>query len=225
MDWNAFNLSLQLAAWTHALLLPIGVVTGRWLARTQTLARPWLQAFFALPLVLPPTVVGYYLLIFTGTRSPLGELIMSWFGVSLVFSFPGLVVASILVNLPFAILPVQRAFEVVSSELYDAAACCAMTPWQTFTRVEMPLAWPGVLSAAVLTLGHTLGEFGVVLMVGGNIPGETRTLSIAIFDRVQAFDPLAAGQMAGFLLLISLVTVALGYGVLEKRDQRKRRSA
>ncbi|HAU42509.1 MAG TPA: molybdate ABC transporter permease subunit [Gammaproteobacteria bacterium] len=225
MDWNAFNLSLQLAAWTLALLLPIGVVTGRWLARTQTLARPWLQAFFALPLVLPPTVVGYYLLIFTGTRSPLGELIMSWFGVSLVFSFPGLVVASILVNLPFAILPVQRAFEVVSSELYDAAACCAMTPWQTFTRVEMPLAWPGVLSAAVLTLGHTLGEFGVVLMVGGNIPGETRTLSIAIFDRVQAFDPLAAGQMAGFLLLISLVTVALGYGVLEKRDQRKRRSA
>lgn len=225
MDWNAFNLSLQLAAWTLALLLPIGVVTGRWLARTQTLARPWLQAFFALPLVLPPTVVGYYLLIFTGTRSPLGELIMSWFGVSLVFSFPGLVVASILVNLPFAILPVQRAFEVVSSELYDAAACCAMTPWQTFKRVEMPLAWPGVLSAAVLTLGHTLGEFGVVLMVGGNIPGETRTLSIAIFDRVQAFDPLAAGQMAGFLLLISLVTVALGYGVLEKRDQRKRRSA
>ena len=225
MDWNAFNLSLQLAAWTLALLLPIGVVTGRWLARTQTLARPWLQAFFALPLVLPPTVVGYYLLIFTGTRSPLGELIMSWFGVSLVFSFPGLVGASILVNLPFAILPVQRAFEVVSSELYDAAACCAMTPWQTFTRVEMPLAWPGVLSAAVLTLGHTLGEFGVVLMVGGNIPGETRTLSIAIFDRVQAFDPLAAGQMAGFLLLISLVTVALGYGVLEKRDQRKRRSA
>lgn len=225
MAWNAFNLSLQLAAWTLALLLPIGVVTGRWLARTQTLARPWLQAFFALPLVLPPTVVGYYLLIFTGTRSPLGELIMSWFGVSLVFSFPGLVVASILVNLPFAILPVQRAFEVVSSELYDAAACCAMTPWQTFTRVEMPLAWPGVLSAAVLTLGHTLGEFGVVLMVGGNIPGETRTLSIAIFDRVQAFDPLAAGQMAGFLLLISLVTVALGYGVLEKRDQRKRRSA
>ena len=225
MDWNAFNLSLQLAAWTPALALPIGVGTGRWLARTQTLARPWLQAFFALPLVLPPTVVGYYLLIFTGTRSPLGELIMSWFGVSLVFSFPGLVVASILVNLPFAILPVQRAFEVVSSELYDAAACCAMTPWQTFTRVEMPLAWPGVLSAAVLTLGHTLGEFGVVLMVGGNIPGETRTLSIAIFDRVQAFDPLAAGQMAGFLLLISLVTVALGYGVLEKRDQRKRRSA
>ena len=148
---------------------------------------------------------------------------MSWFGVSLVFSFPGLVVASILVNLPFAILPVQRAFEVVSSELYDAAACCGMTPWQAFTRVEMPLAWPGVLSAAVLTLGHTLGEFGVVLMVGGNIPGETRTLSIAIFDRVQAFDPLAAGQMAGFLLLISLVTVALGYGVLERRGQRKRR--
>ena len=225
MDWNAFNLSLQLAAWTLALLLPIGVVTGRWLAKTQTRARPWLQAFFALPLVLPPTVVGYYLLIFTGTRSPLGELIMSWFEVSLVFSFPGLVVASILVNVPFAILPVQRAFEVVSSELYDAAACCGMTPWQTFTRVEMPLAWPGVLSAAVLTLGHTLGEFGVVLMVGGNIPGETRTLSIAIFDRVQAFDPLAAGQMAGFLLLISLVTVALGYGVLERRDQRKRRSA
>ena len=108
MDWNAFHLSLQLAAWTLVLLLPIGIVTGRWLAKTQTRARPWLQAFFALPLVLPPTVIGYYLLVFTGTRSPIGEFIMSWFGVSLVFSFPGLVVASILVNLPFAILPVQR---------------------------------------------------------------------------------------------------------------------
>ena len=225
MDWNAFHLSLQLAAWTLVLLLPIGIVTGRWLAKTQTRARPGLQAFFALPLVLPPTVVGYYLLVFTGTRSPIGEFIMSWFGVSLVFSFPGLVVASILVNLPFAILPVQRAFEAVSNELHDAAACCGMTPWQTFTRIEMPLAWPGVLSAAVLTLGHTLGEFGVVLMVGGNIPGETRTLSIAIFDRVQAFDPLAAGRMAGFLLLISLVTVALGYGVLERRGQQRQKSA
>ena len=109
------------------------------------------------------------LLVFTGTRSPIGEFIMSWFGVSLVFSFPGLVVASILVNLPFAILPVQRAFETVSNELHDAAACCGMTPWQTFKRIEMPLAWPGVLSAAVLTLGHTLGEFGVVLMVAAKL--------------------------------------------------------
>ncbi|HCX88487.1 MAG TPA: molybdate ABC transporter permease subunit [Gammaproteobacteria bacterium] len=224
MDWNAFHLSLKLAVWTLVLLLPVGVVTGRWLARTQTRARPWLQALFALPLVLPPTVVGYYLLVLTGAQSPIGELITSWFGVSLVFSFPGLVLASVLVNLPFAILPVQRAFEVVSQELHDAAACCGMNPWQAFTRIEMPLAWPGILSAAVLTLGHTLGEFGVVLMVGGNIPGETRTLSIAIFDRVQAFDPGAAGRMAGLLLLISLVTVALGYGVLEGRSRRARGS-
>jgi len=115
---------------------------------------------------------------------------------------------------------VQRAFEAVSQELHDAAACCGMSPWRVFARVELPLAWPGVLSAAVLTFGHTLGEFGVVLMVGGNIPGETRTLSIAIFDRVQAFDPGAAGRMAALLLLISLVTVALGYGALDRRARR-----
>ena len=208
MDWSALSLSLELAVWTLALLLPVGILIGRWLA------------ICALPLVLPPTVVGYYLLTFMGARSPLGTAIDAWFGLSLVFSFPGLVFASLLVNLPFAVLPVQRAFEGVSQELHDAAACCGMNPWQVFARIELPLAWPGVLSAAVLTFGHTLGEFGVVLMVGGNIPGETRTLSIAIFDRIQAFDPGAAGRMAALLLLISLVTVALGYGALEGRARR-----
>ena len=220
MDWSALRLSLELAGWTLVLLLPFGILIGRWLARTEFRGRPLLQAICALPLVLPPTVVGYYLLTFMGARSPLGGLIDAWFGLSLVFSFPGLVFASLLVNLPFAILPVQRAFEAVSQELHDAAACCGMSPWRVFARVELPLAWPGVLSAAVLTFGHTLGEFGVVLMVGGNIPGETRTLSIAIFDRVQAFDPGAAGRMAALLLLISLVTVALGYGALDRRARR-----
>ncbi|MBR01833.1 MAG: molybdate ABC transporter permease subunit [Acidiferrobacteraceae bacterium] len=219
MDWNALQLSAELAAWTLAVLLPLGILAGRWLALTRTRARPWLQALFALPLVLPPTVVGYYLLTLMGSRSTLGVLMDSLFDLSLAFSFPGLVLASIFVNLPFAILPVQRGFEAVSQELHDAAACCGMSRWQAFTRVELPLAWPGVLSAAVLTFGHTLGEFGVVLMVGGNIPGQTRTLSIAIFDRVQAFDPAAAGRMALLLLLISLVTVALGYGTLERRGK------
>src|SRR3954471_12238850 len=126
----------------------------------------------ALPLVLPPTVLGYYLLVAAGARSPLGHEFESLVGHPLVFTFPGLVAASLIVNLPFAIQPMQRAFEAISRDVRDAAACCGMTRWHVFTRIELPLAWPGIASALVLTFAHTLGEFGVVLMVGGNIAGE-----------------------------------------------------
>ena len=223
MDWTAFSLSLALAAWTLAILLPLGIVAGRWLASTSSRARPWLEALTALPLVLPPTVFGYYLLVAFGARSPLGAAIERLFGAPLVFSFAGLVVASVLVNVPFAVQPLQRAFASIPHEVREAAQCCGLSRWQAFARIELPLAWPGVLSAAVLTFAHTLGEFGVVLMVGGSIPGETKTIAIAIYDRVQAFDTAAAGTMALALLVVSFVTVALSYVLSDRWLRRDRR--
>ena len=222
MDWTALSLSLALAAWTLAILVPLGIVAGRWLANTRSRSRPWLEALTALPLVLPPTVLGYYLLVAFGARSPLGAAIERLFGAPLVFSFAGLVVASVLVNVPFAVQPLQRAFASIPHEVREAAQCCGLSRWQAFARIELPLAWPGVLSAAVLTFAHTLGEFGVVLMVDGSIPGETKTVAIAIYDRVQAFDTASAGTMALALLVVSFVTVALSY-VLSDRWLRSDR--
>ena len=222
MDWTALRLSLALAAWTLAILLPLGIVAGRWLASTRSRSRPWLEALTALPLVLPPTVVGFYLLVALGAQSPLGDAFASAFGAPLAFSFAGLVVASVIVNIPFAVQPLQRAFAAIPHEVREAAQCCGLSRWQAFLRIELPLAWPGVLSAAVLTFAHTLGEFGVVLMVGGSIPGETKTIAIAIYDRVQAFDTSAAGTMALALLVVSFVTVALSF-VLSDRWLRSER--
>ena len=222
MDWTALGLSLSLAAWTLAILLPLGIVAGRWLANTRSRSRPWLEALTALPLVLPPTVVGFYLLVAFGARSPLGDAFSRTFGTTLAFSFAGLVVASVIVNIPFAVQPLQRAFAAIPHEVREAAQCCGLSRWQAFLRIELPLAWPGVLSAAVLTFAHTLGEFGVVLMVGGSIPGETKTIAIAIYDRVQAFDTSAAGTMALALLVVSFVTVALSF-VLSDRWLRSDR--
>ena len=211
MDWPAFLLSLSLAVWTMAILLPLAVIASRWLALTRSAARPWIEAASALPLVLPPTVVGYYLLVALGAQSPLGTAFESLIGRTLAFSFPGLVFASLIVNVPFAIQPMQRAFAAIPLEVREAAQCCGLTRWQAFARVELPLAWPGLLSAAVLVFAHTLGEFGVVLMVGGNIPGETRTVAVSIYDRVQAFDTASAGTMSLALLAISFATVAVAY--------------
>ncbi len=216
MDITAITLSVKLAFWTLLFLVPLSIGVGRWLARTTFRGKLWIEALIALPLVLPPTVVGYYLLVSMGSHSPLGRFFEQLLGSTLAFSFEGLVAASILVNIPFAVLPVQRSFESVSRDVREAAQCCGMSTWQTLRRIELPLAWPGILSATVLTFGHTLGEFGVVLMVGGNIPGETRTVSIAIYDRIQAFDQTAAGQMALMLLLLSLVTVGVSYVLAEK---------
>ena len=216
MDWTALRLSLALAAVTLAVLLPLGVVAGRWLATTRSRGRPWLEALTALPLVLPPTVVGYYLLVALGAQSPLGPAFERLFGAPLAFTFTGLVVASVIVNVPFAVQPLQRAFAAIPTDVREAAQCCGLSRWQSFARIELPLAWPGVLSAAVLTFAHTLGEFGVVLMVGGSIPGETKTIAIAIYDRVQAFDTAGASAMALLLVVISFVTVALSYVLSER---------
>lgn len=209
MDNAALFLSLQLGALTVLLLIPAALLAGRWLAWRRFRGKPMLEALLAVPLVLPPTVIGYYLLVGLGGQSWLGQWWQSLFGQSLVFSFSGLLVASIIVNIPFAVQPIQRAFESIPSDVRDAAACCGMGFWRSLLMVELPLAWPGVLTAIVLTFAHTLGEFGVVLMVGGSIPGETRTVAIAIYDRVQAFDFSAAGQMSLLLLVISIALLAL----------------
>jgi molybdate transport system permease protein len=216
MDWEALGLSLKLAAWTAALLLPLGIVIARILAWRRFTLHRLVEAALALPLVLPPTVLGYYLLSAFGTRSALGRAFDALAGHPLAFSFAGLLCASLIFNLPFAIQPLQRAFEAIAPDVRAAAACCGMSPWRIFTDIELPLAWPGVLSALVLTFAHTLGEFGVVLMVGGNIPGETRTIAVAIYDRVQAFDTSAAGMMAAVLLALSLVAIAIAYSTARR---------
>jgi molybdate transport system permease protein len=221
VDWSALSISLELAAWTVAVLLPVGMLGARVLAWSAFRGKPLVEGVLALPLVLPPTVLGYYLLAGLGAGSPLGLWYERLFGKPLVFSFEGLVLASVIFNIPFAIQPMQRAFEAIAPEVRDAAACCGMSRWQAFRRVELPLAWPGVLSAAVLTFAHTLGEFGVVLMVGGSIPGETRTISIAIYDRVQAFDTAAAGTMSAMLLALSLAAMAAVYSASSVRIGRR----
>jgi molybdate transport system permease protein len=213
MDWTALWLSVRLGGLTVLLLIPLGVVIARQLAWRQFRGKAAVEALVALPLVLPPTVFGYYLLVVFGAASPLGQLWQSLFGRPLAFSFSGLLAASIIFNLPFAVQPMQRAFEAIGPELREAAACCGMSFWRTLRSVELPLAWPGILTAAVLCFAHTLGEFGIVLMVGGSIPGETRTIAISIYDRVQAFDDAAAGQMSALLLVFSLVVIALTFAL------------
>lgn len=216
MDWTAFTLSLRLAAWTLAFLLPVGVWAGRALAWRRFRGRSLVEALLALPLVLPPTVLGYYLLTVFGGAAPLGRVYEALIGRPLMFTFEGLLLASLLVNLPFAVQPMQRAFEAIPIDVREAARCCGLSHWRILRRIELPLAWPGILSGLVLTFAHTLGEFGVVLMVGGNIPGETRTVAIAIYDRVQAFDTRAAGAMAAVLLLVSLAAIAASYRAVER---------
>jgi molybdate transport system permease protein len=213
MEWDAIRLSLALAGWTLAVLMPAGIVLGRWLATARFTGRHWIEGLLALPLVLPPTVLGYYLLVAMGGASSIGQWFQAATGTTLAFSFTGLVVASLIFNLPFAVQPIQRAIEAIDPDVREAAVCCGMTPWQTLWRIELPLAWPGVLSAAVLTFALTLGEFGVVLMVGGNIPGETRTIALAIYDRAQSFDARAAGGMSLLLLAVSFLTIAVSYGL------------
>ncbi|MDO8250053.1 MAG: molybdate ABC transporter permease subunit [Rhodoferax sp.] len=211
MDWTALTLSLQLASATLVLLLPLGLALGRWLAYTEFRGKAWIEALVVLPLVLPPTVLGYYLLVSLGASSPGGQWARQWLGLELTFNFTGLLIASLVFNLPFMVQPVQRAFEAIPRNLAEAAAVSGLSGAQTFQRVELPLIWPGVLSAMVLTFVHTLGEFGVVLMVGGSIPGETRTIAIAIYDQVQGFNLAAAHHMSLVLLALSLVAVAFSF--------------
>ena len=220
MDLTALWLSLRLALATVVVLAPLGIVAGRWLATSQFRGKAFVEALVALPLVLPPTVLGYYLLVAFGQASPLGQAWQAVFGRPLVFTFEGLLVASILFNLPFAIQPMQRAFEAIPQDVREAAQCCGMSPWQALRRVELPLAWPGIVTAMVLSFAHTLGEFGIVLMVGGNIPGETRTIAISIYDRVQALDDASAAKMSALLLAISMLAIGTTF-YLSRRTARR----
>lgn len=206
---SPFLLSLKLAFWTTVLLIPIGLLIGRVLAYNKFKGRAWLEAMVYLPLVLPPTVLGYYLLVVLSPNNVIGKTIASLFNGPLVFSFEALVVASLIVNLPFAVQPSQQAFTNIAQDTREAAWVSGLSSWGTFWRIELPQCWLGVLCAATLTFAHTLGEFGVVLMVGGNIAGETRTLSIAIYDSVQAFDMSAAGAMTAGLLLFSIIALII----------------
>ena len=207
MSWTAFALSLELAAWTSALMLPLGLLVGQALSWRRFRGKTIVEAGIALPLVLPPTVLGYYLLVAFNPEAPIGRVFEGLSGETLAFSFPGLVLASMIFNLPFAVLPMQQAFAAIPHEVREAAWVSGLSPVHTLFKIELPLAWPGVVSSLVLTFAHTLGEFGVVLMVGGSIPGETRTLSIAIYDRVQAFDMQGAGLLSALLLATSLVAI------------------
>ncbi|MGE3725735.1 MAG: molybdate ABC transporter permease subunit [Candidatus Sericytochromatia bacterium] len=204
----ALWLSLKLALFTVLSLLPAALLLGRWLAWTKSPLRAWIEAGVLLPLVLPPTVMGFYLLQALGRPSWLGGLYESLTGQTLVFGFEGILCASILFNLPFAVQPVQRAFATIPPELREAAACCGLTPARSFWLLEWPLAWPGILAAMLLTFAHTLGEFGVVLMVGGNIPGKTQTLALVIYDRVQAMEMTEAHLLSLGLVGISFLSLA-----------------
>lgn len=220
MDWTALWLSLRLAAWTVVILLPVSVFMGRFLAFRQFRAKGLVEALVMLPLVLPPTVFGFYLLVAFGRNSPVGAFWQQTFGHQLVFSFEGLVVASVIFNLPFAIQPAQRGFEAIAVEVREAARCCGMSPLTSLWKVELPLAWPGLMTAMVLTFAHTLGEFGIVLMVGGSIPGETKTIAISIYDKVQGFDDRGAAIMSATLVAISLFTIAITYWLSARVGRR-----
>ena len=220
MDWTALSLSFRLAFWTMLILFPVGILLGRKLAWSHFSGKSAVEALLALPLVLPPTVLGYYLLVAMGGQSTLGALYTRLVGRPLAFTFEGLLVASVIFNLPFAIQPMQRAFEAIPQEVIEAAACCGLSRWRTLWRIEVPLAWPGILSALVITFAHTLGEFGVVLMVGGNIPGETKTMAIAIYDQAQSLNHSSAGVMSLTLLLVSVAAIGLSYAATARRKGR-----
>ena len=220
MDWTALSLSLQLAAWTVAILLPISIFMGRFLAFRQFRGKALIEALVMLPLVLPPTVFGFYLLVAFGRASPIGEIWQDLFGTQLVFTFQGLVVASVIFNLPFAIQPAQRGFDAIPPDVREAASVCGMSPLRGLWKIDLPLAWPGVMTAMVLTFAHTLGEFGIVLMVGGSIPGETKTIAISIYDRVQAFDDGSAATMSAVLVAISLMTISITLWLSQRIGRR-----
>ena len=211
MDLSSLTLSLWLAFWTCLILIPVTIALSRWLSIRNFKGKFIVLSVIALPLVLPPTVLGYYLLIILNEQAPIGELYKLIFNHSLLFSFQALLIASLIFNIPFAFQPIHTAFLSVPHNLREAAWSCGLNSWRTFIEIELPLVWPGILSALILTFAHTLGEFGVVLMVGGNIPGETKTIAIDIYDQVQLFNHEQAGVLSLILLSISFVAISCIY--------------
>ena len=209
--WTPIWLTLQLAVVTTLILLVLALPVAWWLANTRSRIRPAIEALTALPLVLPPTVLGFYLLILMSPSSTLGGWWVRVTGEALTFSFTGLVVASIFYSLPFAVQPLQGAFQSVGRGVMEAAATLGASRWDAFRSVALPLARRGVLTAAVLSFAHTVGEFGVVLMVGGNIPGETRVISIEIYSAVETLDYATAHWLSGGLLVFSFLVLTAVY--------------
>ena len=213
MNTEALLLSFRLSATVSLLLLLLALPVAYAISFSQWRGKFLVESIVALPLVLPPTVLGFYALVAMGPRGPLGKLWQSLFGHPLAFTFAGLVLASMVYSLPFAVQPLVASFESLDRRLLDASAVLGADRSRTFFRVILPLAFPGILTTLVLSFAHTLGEFGVVLMVGGNLPGITRTVSIDIYDRVQALDYAAAHEIALLLLFISFVVLSVVYGV------------
>ena len=216
-DMVALGLTLKLAVVSTAVLLVLGTPLAWWLAMTRRKARPLVDALVSLPLVLPPTVLGFYLLLFLGPDGPLGRLMTAAGGRPLAFTFTGLVIGSVIYSLPFVVQPIRDAFASVGHRPMEAAATLGASPRDRFFSVAVPLSRRGFLTAATLGFAHTLGEFGVVLMIGGNIPGRTQVLSIAIYDHVEALDYARAHMLAGTLLVISF-TLLLAVNLVGRRQ-------
>jgi molybdate transport system permease protein len=217
MDLPALGLTLRLAALTTLCLLLLATPLAAWLAGANTLPRKLVQAAVALPLVLPPTVLGFYLLVGIGPATALGRTLIALLGHPLAFTFPGLLLGSMIYSLPFAVQPLVAAFAAIDPALGETAAVLGASPWQVFRRITLPLARGSFLTAGVLTFAHTVGEFGVVLMIGGDIPGVTRTLSISVFDQVQELNYTAANRTALGLLVLSFLALLAVYGRTQRR--------
>lgn len=209
MDWQTLGISFKLAICTVLILLPAGIMLGRVLAYRNFYGKTLVVTLIALPLVLPPTVLGFYLLSSFNEQAILGYWYHKISGSPLAFTFEGLIFASVIFNMPFAVVPMQKAFENIGNDIREAAWCCGMSNIKTFWKIELPLAWPGIIAALILVFAHTLGEFGVVLMVGGNIPGETRTAAIAIYDYMQVLNDSAAGSLSAILLVFAFTAIIL----------------
>ncbi|SRR6056297_113466 len=217
--WSAVRLTLALATITTLCLLVIGTPIAWWLARSRSRWRELVATLVALPLVLPPTVLGFYLLVALGPDGPGGFIAGLYGGRSLAFTFEGLVIGSVLYSMPFVVQPIRNAFEALGDRPLEAAATLRASPWAAFWTVAIPLARPGFLTGAVLGFAHTVGEFGVILMIGGNIPGETRVLSVAIYDYVESLQWKEAHLLAGGMLVFSFIVIFTMF-LLEKRVAR-----
>lgn len=213
MDWQAFLLTAQLAGFTTGLLLLVATPLAWWLVNTSWRGAGWIEALLAMPLVLPPTVMGFYLLVAFSPGGGFGAWWLQLTGQPLTFSFAGLVLASVVYSLPFAVQPLQAAFAAVGRDLLEAGATLGASPRDRFFSLVMPLSKRGYLIAAILSFAHTVGEFGVVLMIGGNIPGETRVISIALYEAVETLDYGSAHTMAGVLIGFAFLVLLLVYGV------------
>ena len=219
MDYQPLWLTLKLALITTGCLLLVGIPIAAGLAKSRSWFKPFLEAVVSLPLVLPPSVLGFYLLLTFSPSNGLGKVLESWLNIRLVFSFPRLVISSIIYSLPFMVHPVQAGLEALPASLREASQTLGKSNWQTFTQVLLPNIKPALLTGTILTFAHTLGEFGLVLMIGGNIPGVTKVASIAIYDEVESLNFSAAHIYAGILLVISfsiLITVYLTNRMLSK---------